>query len=112
MVPGGKPVTTQPIILSSESKPVKPRDAATLDSASGLVTDFGESPNVNGRIVNRTSEHLTTSTLEKLLGSGWSNRSKAPPDNASSPAKGRRRHAEASKTMTLLGGRSSVNTIH
>lgn len=68
----------------------------------------------NGSIVSHP--HGTTiSTLEKLLGSGWPSRSKAhsgSPTSVVSPVKGRRRNAEASKTMTLLGGKSSLNVTH
>lgn len=79
-----------------------------------LGTEVADAPVVNGNIVSR-SNGSTASALEKLLGSSWSARPRArsevPTTPGTSPAaKGRRRQAEASRTMTLLGGRSSLNT--
>lgn len=84
-----------------------------LDPNSDSQSKVADVPQVNGNIASKPNV-TSTSALEKILGGSWHPRTRVPsstPDADTSSVKGRRRHAEASKTMTLLGGRSSANHI-
>ncbi|KAK9899588.1 hypothetical protein P389DRAFT_191908 [Cystobasidium minutum MCA 4210] len=106
------PALAPPIVLGDSKRADNPGQA-TPDAAANGNPHTDVKPQANGSMAGKVSG--TTSALEKILGAGWTSRSKPVPnkiDNDVGAQKGRRRLAEESKTMTLLGGRSSTSTTH
>jgi hypothetical protein len=92
----------------------KHTDDESLDSPSFMGDAAASTADVNGSIVSISNE-TSTSTLEKILSNTWGSYGKTssqPNAGRNSPTKSKKRYAETSRTMTLLGGRTSASNAH